>query len=179
MNNFSHPQKILELIGVGQASVVVDLGSGSGHYTLASARMTGPEGKVYAVDVQADLLERTVQQAQQEGVTNIEIIHADIEVPMGTKVQTETADLVLLCNTLFQLEDKVAALQEAQRIMRPNARLLIVDWTDSHGGLGPDAQLVCDQANAEDLLKEQGLTVDRSFDAGDHHYGIISRKKSK
>ncbi len=176
MNNFSEPQKILNNIGMGAGSVVVDLGSGSGHYARAAAQLIGPEGRVYAVDVQHELLERIATESQEQGISNIEIIHADIEIVRGTKLQDNVADSVLLCNTLFQLEDKASAITEASRIMRPNGRLIVIDWTDSHNGLGPDSALICDQSAATELLQSSGFVLEKEFSAGDHHYGVIARQ---
>lgn len=173
---FSDPISNIKKLVLGEGSTVVDLGSGSGFYSLAAAQEVGEDGQVYAVDVQKSLLDDLKQKARDQHVHNIDIIWADIEQPHGTKLVDGKAETVLLCNTLFQLEDKDAALQEAARLLQPNGRLCIIDWTDSHAGLGPNASLIVDEQSAKDLASKH-LEFDRSFDAGDHHYGLVFRKK--
>ena len=174
--NFSDPQANIERIGIGEGSVVVDLGSGSGYYSLAAARAVGHEGRVYAVDVQKGLLERLKETAAAEHLSQIEIVWGDVEKIGGSKVGTETADLVLISNVLFQLENKEGIVTEALRVLRPNGRVCVIDWTDSHFGLGPDESLVVKIDDAKKLFADR-FELDREFDAGNHHYGLVFRKK--
>ena len=173
---FSNPQTILENLVIGQGSIVVDLGTGSGHYSMAAARMVGSEGRVYAVDIQKDLLERLQHSATGEGHHNIEIIWGDVEKYGGTKLRENTADVLLLCNILFQLQDKRSAVTEAMRVLKPGGRLVAVDWTDSHFGMGPDQSLVVTEDTARSLLQNIGFQEEKTFEAGPHHWGVVFRK---
>lgn len=155
---------------------MVDLGAGSGFYSLAAARIVGHEGRVFAVDVQKDLLDRLYQSAQGEGLHHLEVIWGDIEHYGGSKLREGSADVVLVCNTLFQVEDKKKTLEEAMRLLRPGGRLVAVDWTGSHFGMGPEESLIITQEEAQSLLSEVGFKEDSAFDAGPHHWGLIVRK---
>ena len=175
---FSHPPTILKNLSLGEGSTVVDLGSGSGHYSMAASRLVGREGRVYAVDIQKDLLERLKQAAEAEGKSNIEVVWGDIDQYGGTKLREETADLVLLCNVLFQVEDARTALSEAVRVLKNKGRLVMVDWTDSHSGLGPEASRIVTQDQARELAQHQPLEEEKTFDAGSHHWGLVWRKQA-
>ncbi len=175
--NFSDPQKNIESIGIGEGSVVVDLGSGSGFYSMIAAQKVGPEGRVYAVDVQKELLDRLKTNAENQHLNNIEIIWGDVERVGGSKVGTGIADVVLVCNILFQLEDKESIVTEALRLCRPNGRVCVIDWTDSHFGLGPDESMIVTEQQAKSLFSKQ-FELDKSFDAGEHHYGLVFRKNN-
>ena len=83
--------------------------------------------------------------------------------------------MVLLCNVLFQVEHKHTLIQEAMRVLSPNGRIVVVDWTDSHFGLGPEPERIISRLETEKLIISQGLEVEKDFDAGDHHYGLICR----
>lgn len=174
--NFSHPAQNIKTIVLGEGSVVVDLGAGSGFYSLEAARRVGPEGRVYAVDVQKELLDRIKTSADSEHLSNIDIMWGDIEKIGGSKIGTEHADVVLVCNVLFQVEDKESLMTEALRILKPNGRLCVIDWTDSHFGLGPDASRIVTADAAREVAAKK-FTFEKEFDAGDHHYGLIFRKK--
>jgi ubiquinone/menaquinone biosynthesis C-methylase UbiE len=171
---FSDPQKNLERFGLQEGHVVADLGAGSGFYTLVAAKMVG-SGTVYAVDVQAELLTRLRGLTAKEKLANVHFVHADAEQKGGTKIKDHTVDVVLMCNVLFQIEQKDDFLEEAKRILKPTGRILLVDWTDSFGGLGPQSQHVIGMVSARELFKKHGFTEISTIDAGDHHYGISFR----
>ena len=175
---FSKPHNNLERLGLGEGQVVVDLGVGSGHYALAAAHMLGPDGRVYAVDVQQALLDKVADTAKDVGIQTIEIILGDIERPQGSQLADGIADVVLLCNTLFQLDDQAAGMAEAARLLRPAGKLLVVDWQESFAHLGPTPEQVVDKAAAEQLLAQAGFELEREINAGDHHYGLVARKRS-
>lgn len=175
--NFSHPAQNIKAITLGEGSTVVDLGSGSGFYTLEAARAVGPEGRVYAVDVQKELLDRVKTAAEAEHLLNVDILWGDIEQVGGSKVGTNTADVVLVCNVLFQVEHKQDLVTEAFRIVKPNGRVCVIDWTESHFGLGPDEDMIVGADDAKKLFAEK-FDVEKEFDAGDHHFGLLFRNNS-
>ena len=73
------------------------------------------------------------------------------------------------------MEDKDTALEEAKRIVRPGGKLMLVDWSESFGGLGPQPDQVIVAKDARELCEKHGFTHERDFDAGDHHYGLAFR----
>lgn len=173
---FSDPTRNLSTIGVNEGMNVADLGAGSGFYSMQAARMVGAEGRVYAVDVQRDLLERIKESAKREHLVNLDVLWGDIEKIGGSRLGEEKVDLVLICNTLFQVEHKEDLVTEAYRILKSGGRVAIIDWTDSHGGVGPESGLVFSPTEAKELFSKK-FTLDKEFDAGDHHYGLILRKE--
>ncbi len=172
---FSKPAQILAQVpGIGPGSVLVDLGCGSGHYTLILCRMSEPGGRVYAVDIQKELLERVARNVQGEGHSNLEIVWGDIDQYGGSKLRTECADVVVLSNVLFQLADKQQGIQEATRVLRTGGRLLVVDWTDSHFGLGPAPELVVTKQEGQKLLEQSDyLVLEKEIDAGTYHWALV------
>lgn len=155
---------------------VADFGSGSGAYVLAIAEALVGSGRVYAIDIQKDLLRRTKNEAEKRGYKNVEILWADLEVPGGSKIADNALELVLISNLLFQIEDKRAAMAEAKRIVRPNGRVAVIDWYESFGGLGPHKDDVVKKEDVLTLARAVELTFVKEFPAGAHHYGLLFRK---
>jgi ubiquinone/menaquinone biosynthesis C-methylase UbiE len=172
---FSNPEHIIDNLSISEGSVVVDFGAGSGFYSIAAARKVGSGGRVYAIDVQQPLLERLKTAAHTEGLSQVNTIWADIETYGGTRLRDGTADVVIVANVLFQLEDRRAAIDEAKRLLHPSGRMVVIDWTDSHFGMGPDPAQVITRDEAVELVESQDLSVDSDTPAGDHHWGIILR----
>lgn len=172
---FANPVENILAIGLQQGMKVADFGAGSGAYTLAAARTVGAHGKVYAVDVQKDLLTRIKNAAAQEHLENIEIVWGDFELPHGSRIADNLVDVVIISNALFQLENKSGALHEAHRILAPTGKLAVIDWCDSFSGMGPSMQDVVRKEAALELARMAGFTLLNEFAAGAHHYGLLLR----
>lgn len=175
---FAHPTRNIEALGIEPGMRIADFGSGSGAYVIGIAKKLEGIGHVYAVDVQKDLLRRTLTEAADKGFSNVEIVWGDLEKDHGSKIADESLDLVLISNLLFQVEDKKRVVTEAKRIVRPLARVAIIDWTESFGNMGPHTDRVVTKKEAYDLALEAGLLFVSEFEAGAHHYGLIFRKNT-
>jgi ubiquinone/menaquinone biosynthesis C-methylase UbiE len=173
---FSDPEKNIEAMGLHEGSYVADLGAGSGFYSLAAAKLVGAGGRVYAIDVQEELLARIKNTAHLQNVTNLEVIHGDIEHVGGTRLKDQSIDVVIASNVLFQVENKQGFIQEIIRILKSGGRLMLVDWSESFGGMGPQADQVITQVDSQKMFTDAGLVFVNSINAGDHHYGLIFRK---
>jgi ubiquinone/menaquinone biosynthesis C-methylase UbiE len=174
---FSDPEKNIEQFDLGSGNYVADFGAGSGFYSFSAAEAVGNSGRVYAVDVQKDLLERLKTEARNiRHLNNIEIIWADLEHLGGTRLRENSMDAVIVANVFFQLENKDNACLEIKRILKPGGRVLFVDWASSFGGIGPQSQHVFDEDMAKKLFEKHGFKEDRTIGAGAQHYGIIFRK---
>lgn len=173
---FSDPVHNIAQFGLKVGDHVADLGAGTGHHTLEMAKLVEMPGKVYAVDVQGDLLKELVSRARNEHLVNIIPVVADIEREHGTGISEGALDAALIANALFQVEDKFAFLKEAFRILRDGGELLVIDWSESFGGMGPSEKYVISEDSLMEIAEEVGFEYNRSIGAGEHHYGLIFRK---
>lgn len=174
--SFAIPENVAKEFGLMSGEEIAEFGSGIGTYALACAKIVGPAGRVYAIDVQKDLLEHLRHDAEREGIKNIEYIWGDIEEIGGTKLKDSLVDLVLMASVFFQLADRPVAIREAKRLLRSGGRVVLIDWSDSFGGLGPRPEDVLSPEEAEKLFVNEGFSKVKSFGAGDHHYGVIFKK---
>jgi ubiquinone/menaquinone biosynthesis C-methylase UbiE len=171
--NFSDPRSNVLQMGLRDGMKVADFGAGSGHYTLAAAAAIGNEGRVYAIDVQEDVLRHLKDSGHRVGRRNIETVWGNIEKAGGTKLRDQSVDGVILSNTLFQLEHKEAVVKEIKRILKSQGKLLVVDWAGAYGGMGPLPEHVVSEHDAEELFITGGFYKLKDFRAGPHHYAIV------
>lgn len=167
---FSDPTQNLGKLGLVHGMKVVDLGAGSGFYTLEAARRVGSDGRVYAVDVQKNLLERIRTNGAQEGLRNIEVVWGNAEKIGGTKLRESIADRVIASNVLFQIEKPDEFALETKRLLKQGGKVLIIDWSEL-SPMGP--QNIFTANKAQMLFEKSGFKLEQSFSAGDHHYGLI------
>lgn len=175
---FAHPARTIDAFGIEPGMKIADFGAGSGAYVNLIAKALLKSGTVYAIDIQKDLLRRIKNEANAHHLTNVEVIWGDVEEEGGSKLAS-VLDIVLISNLLFQVRDKDGVLIEAARALRPGGRVIIIDWSESFGGLGPTEEMVVSKEKAYEHARKAGLTFVREFPAGAHHYGLIFRKTAK
>ncbi|MCK5021742.1 MAG: methyltransferase domain-containing protein [Candidatus Pacebacteria bacterium] len=175
--SFTDPQNNIDQFDLDKGMIVADLGAGIGSYSIVIAKKVGDEGKVYAVEVQKELLSKISHLAGAEHLFNVETVWGDIEKIGGTKLGDASVDAVVISNVLFQTENKDNLIKEAYRILRDGRKVLVIEWIDSAGGLGPLDEQVLSSGEVKDIFLKNFFELEKDIDAGDNHYGLIFRKK--
>lgn len=170
--SFARPPLHIREIGVSPGMTVADFGSGSGAHAFALAEATGKDGRVYAIDVQRDLLARIKNEATRRALHHIDVLWGDLEKPLGSKIADGIVDVVLISNMLFQLIDKHVALDEARRILKPAGIFAIIE---RNGATGLHPGTILPKKDALALARRADFEPIREFTAGTHHYGILFR----
>ena len=163
-------------LNIRSGEIIADLGCGTGHFAIALAKATGPSGMVYAVDVQTGPLESVQVRAEDLNISNIETIHADIEVQNSTGLADSTVSFSLFVNVLFQSTNRSAMIAEGVRILRPKGRIAIIDWKKGASGLGPPDDHRLTENEVKTLLIESGLKDATPISVGKYSFGFIATK---
>lgn len=119
---FSNPERHLEKMPLREGMVVVDYGCGPGRYTIPIAELIGPQGKVFAVDIQPLAVKLVKEKAALRSLANIESVLVD---SFDTGIRASTADMVLLIDTVHLIDDHDALFHEIRRILKPNGLLFM------------------------------------------------------
>ncbi len=172
---FKDPERVLDQFILQSERTIADFGAGSGAYTFAAARRVG-SGKVYAIEVQRDLLQKIKNTAHTAHLSNVEVIWGDVEKAEGSGLAKDAVDAVIISNILFQAEDKSAIAREAYRILKNGGRALVIDWSDT-SVLGPTREYLVPKSDVRHIFESNQLVFEREIDAGRHHYGLVFRKK--
>lgn len=176
--SFAHPRKIVQACGLKAGDWVADLGAGAGHMAFELADIVGEDGRVVAVDIQKELVSKVRNEAERRGLSNIEVIWSDLERPEGSTLKDESVEAVMIANVLFQISNKEALAREAYRIVKASGSVVVVDWSDSHGGLGPKPEDVVKKERTQEIFESVGFRTTQVLTPGAHHYGFIFRKTS-
>lgn len=173
---FLDPEIVASHFHLREGDVVADFGAGSGHYMRPLARLVGKSGIVYMCEIQKPLVEVLGTRAQAERLSQVRPLWVDIETVGGTKLKDASIDVGLVSNTLFQITDKASFFSEMGRTIRKGGKLLVIDWSDAYSALGPRPDQAVSESDVRLFAEQAGFTFERSFPAGDHHYGLAFRK---
>lgn len=170
MKNFLDPKSVLKKLKIKSDMTAVDFGSGSGGWVMPLAEKL-ENGKVFAIDILEEPLSALKSKLRSVGFDNVETVQSNVEDPNGSKLFSDSCDLVLMTNILFQVNDKEAVLKEGKRVLRENGRILVVDWK-ANQFFGPGKSEVSAK-EIKDLAKKLSLKVEKEFEAGPCHWGLI------
>ena len=170
---FTNPEQNILYLGLKEGMRVADFGAGTGFYSKAASARVGHSGKVYAIEVQKDLVKKLENEIKNWGISNIDCIWGDIERRGGTKISDQSMDAVIVSNVLFQTEDKLGLIDEVKRVLKKGGKVLLIDWSGSFGGMGPTPQSVVTESMAKELFEKRGFKFLENISTSVHHYGII------
>lgn len=160
-DQWQKPELIMDELAIADGSVVADLGAGGGWFTVRLARRVGPNGLVWAEDIQPQMIDAIRRRMQNERLTNVRTI---LGTPSDPRLP-RNLDAVLIVDAYRELEDPVTLLQNVERSLKPQGKVGIVDFTPGGGGPGPapdervDPEAVIKAAAAAGLTLQKRLAV--------------------
>ncbi len=131
-DEWQRPDKIMDALGVGERSVVADLGAGSGWFTIRLAGRVGPNGIVYAEDIQHQMIDAIKRRVAKIGLKNVTTVLGTAGDPRLPPV-----DAVLIVDAYHEMEQPVALLRKVAASLKPEGVIGIVDFKKDGGGPGP------------------------------------------
>ncbi len=130
-DSWQRPADVVEALELQPGDRVADLGAGEGYFVPHLSEAVGAEGRVYAVDVDDEVVEALAQRFPPES-TNVETVLAKLEDPM---LPDGSLDLVLIVNTYHHIEDRPAYFRKLKRDLRPGGRVAVIDPNQDLGGI--------------------------------------------
>jgi ubiquinone/menaquinone biosynthesis C-methylase UbiE len=165
------PDALWKAAGLRRGMTVVDVGAGSGFFALPAARIVGPKGRVFAVDVSRELVELIGERARSDGLRNVEAL---LSRPGRIPLADRTADRVLLANLLHGVPPET--IREAVRLLGRSGRFLALDWKKEPTPGGPPVEFRLTPSEAGRVLGKYGMRTIRSWEAGPYHYAILLKR---
>jgi len=161
------PGETLRRFGLVPGMTFVDVGAGTGFFTRAAAEIVGPEGTAVAVDSSAEMLAIL---RSRNGTHRIRTVQSsDHEIPL----ETGSADLVMAAFVLHETEDRARFLAELRRLLKPDGRILILEWKKQQEEHGPER---AERIGPEDLEEDlRDIEVLEQGDLNASHYALVVR----
>lgn len=150
------PEAALDALQLKPGMVVADVGAGVGYFVSRMAKRVGPTGKVYANDIQAEMLTRLRQRMEAQKITNVETVlgrENDPQLPAGE------LDLVLLVDVYHEFSQPQQMLAKIRESLKPDGRLVLLEYKkeDPNVPIRPEHKMSVTDVKAE--LEPEGFRL--------------------
>jgi len=153
-----NPEGALDALGIRPGMVVADVGAGTGYMSLRLAKRVGPGGRVYANDLQPEMLRRLRANAAKAGLTNIQTVQgeeADPKLPAGSM------DLVLLVDVYHEFSKPREMIDKIRESLKPYGRLVLLEYRKEDPKVPIQEQHKMTVAEVKAELEPQGLVLSK------------------
>jgi len=171
-----HPNQALDALHLQPGMVVGDVGAGSGFMSLKMAKRVGPSGKVYAEDIQPEMLRLLRQNASKAKATNVETVlgtETDPRLPAGQ------LDLILLADVYHEFSQPQKMLQNIREALKPEGRLVLLEYRkeDPSIPIRPEHKMSVQEVKTE--LEAEGFRMDQVLEILPRQHILILKKAAK
>jgi arsenite methyltransferase len=170
-DSWQQPERVIESLQLAPGDVVADLGAGGGYFTFDLAEAVAPDGRVYAVDVDANMTEYLSDRIAEEEIENVEVVLGEFGDPL---LPDGEIDLLFTSNTYHHIQDRADYFRRLRGDLKRGGRVAILELNGSSwfprwfGHYTP-------METIEAEMREAGYTLDESFDFIDRqHFAIFS-----
>jgi ubiquinone/menaquinone biosynthesis C-methylase UbiE len=129
----------MDLLSIRPGSSVADIGAGSGWFTVRASQRVGPDGKVFAEDINPEAVKAIAQRAQKEGLSNVLTIEG---TPDDPRLPRNSVDAVLLLKVYHEVARTNLLLRNLKPALRPGAKIGIIDRNGNGADHGLDEAIV-------------------------------------
>ena len=154
------PDQVISALELKKTDVVADIGAGGGYFTRRLARRAA---KVYAVDINADLL-KIAAKDEPDNVATI------LAVPDDPKLPPSSVDLIFICDVLHHIENRPAYYRKLNAALKPGGRIVNIDFYKKDLPVGPPVSMKLSEQQVIDEFKAAGFKLARKHDMLPYQY---------
>ena len=161
-NDWQQPDRVMSDLGMKPGTRVADIGCGEGYFTLRLARAVGPQGLVFAVDINARALAALKKQADQQLLTNVTVV---VSESTDTRLPVESVDVLLISDVLHEVPEaqRLPLVQSAVRALRPGGFLYLIDYRKSRDVKFDPYEKLIPRDELVRICTDAGLRLDAEF----------------
>jgi ubiquinone/menaquinone biosynthesis C-methylase UbiE len=167
------PDQALDSLGIRAGMTVADVGAGTGYMALRMARRVGPTGKVYANDLQPEMLQKLRARSQREKLANVETVQGTEADP---KLPSNTMDLVLLVDVYHEFSEPQAMLAKIRESLKPEGRLVLLEYRKEDPAIPIRIEHKMSVPEVKTEVEAEGFKLDRVIEKLPRQHIIVFRK---
>ena len=171
---YQKPQEVIKALNIREGEVIADLGAGSGYFTLRLAEAVGKTGRVYAVDVNPDMVRHLNRRVRDLQVGNVVTVLCAPDDPL---LADGSVDRFFICDTWHHIEGHAKYLALVKRMLKPGGQVIMVDFKKAKTPVGPPMEIRIDRAVLVREMETNGFQVAAEHTFLEYQYFLVFKVK--
>ncbi len=167
---YQKPHEVMMTLGLREGEIVADIGAGSGYFTFRLARHVGEKGRVYAVDVNPDMIVYMNRRIRDLQLKNVVTVLAAADDPL---LMNASIDRFFICDTWHHIQNQTHYLSLMKKMLKPNGQVIMIDFYKKEMPVGPPMEM---RIAREDLVRQMGsngFTLAKEYTFLPYQYFLI------
>jgi ubiquinone/menaquinone biosynthesis C-methylase UbiE len=173
-DGWQKPREVVDALRLKPGAAVADIGAGSGYFSVRFAAVVGPQGTVYAGDIDAGLIDYLKQRAVKAGLQNLKPVLGQPDDPL---LPADSVDLVFICDVIHHIENRGLYYARLAQTLHPGGRLVIVDFQKQELPVGPPAAMKIAKPDLIAEVEQAGFALREEFDFLPYQYFLVFEPK--
>jgi ubiquinone/menaquinone biosynthesis C-methylase UbiE len=152
------PDRAVDALALTPGAIVADLGAGSGYFTVRLARRVGPSGRVFAADIQPEMLSLLRRRLESGGFSNVQVVQSAEDDP---RLPPRTFDLILMVDVYHELAQPQVILSKLLASLKPTGRLVLLEYRKEDPAIPIRPEHKMSVADVRLELEAEGFQLDR------------------
>ncbi len=164
------PDEVIKALGIKTGETIADIGAGSGYFAFRFSKQVGDTGRVYAVDINNDMIlfmNRRIRDLKLKNVVTV------LSAPDDPLLIDNSIDRFFICNTWHHVENQAHYLALMKRMLKPSGQLIIIDYQKKELPVGPPPEMKMAREDVLRQMKSNGFKLAKEYQFLPYQYFLI------
>ncbi len=169
-DEYQKPHEVLMALGLKEGEVIADIGAGSGYFSFRFARHVGSRGRVYAVDINPDMIRYLNRRIRDTGVKNVVTVLSDPDDPL---LSDGSVDRFFICDTWHHIDNKAKYLELMKRMLKAGGQVVMIDFQKRELPIGPPVGMKISREDLMRQMQEGGFRLVKEYTFLPYQYFLV------
>lgn len=169
-DEYQKPQEVLAALDLHEGETIADIGSGSGYFSLRFASAVGDTGRVFAVDVDPDMIRHLNRRLRDAGVHNVQTVLADADDPL---LPDASVDRFVVVDTWHHIGEPKHYLGLMKRMLKPGGQVVMIDFQKRELPFGPPLEMKIAREDLIRQMEEAGFRLQQEHTFLPYQYFLV------
>jgi ubiquinone/menaquinone biosynthesis C-methylase UbiE len=167
---YQKPHEVTMSLGIKEGETIADIGAGSGYFTFRFARHVGEKGRVYAVDINPDMILYMNRRIREMKIKNVLTV---LSAPDDPLLPDGSIDRFFICETWHHIQNQTQYLALMKKMLRPGGQVIMIDFQKRDLPVGPPNEMKIAREDVIQQMQANGLRLEKENTFLPYHYFLI------